>query len=84
MASRWYQPAYIGSFTSRDTLQLDPTLSGLRANRYSYGFGGPLNGTDPSGHAFPLVFGAVAIWKAVAAGTAITATTGVTIVAVDQ
>ncbi|MFJ3975917.1 LamG-like jellyroll fold domain-containing protein [Streptomyces sp. NPDC090021] len=84
MASRWYQPG-IGSFTSRDTLQLDPTLSGLRANRYSYGFGGPLNGTDPSGHFFPLVLiGGAAIWEAVIAGTAITATAGVTIVAVDQ
>nr|WP_308284435.1 LamG-like jellyroll fold domain-containing protein [Streptomyces flavotricini] len=49
MASRWYQPGTSG-FTSRDTAQLDPTQSGQRANRYSYGFGSPLNGTDPTGH----------------------------------
>ncbi|BAU86165.1 hypothetical protein SLA_5284 [Streptomyces laurentii] len=50
MAARWYQPG-TGSFTSRDTWQLDPTPSG-QANRYGYGEGGPLNGTDPTGHAF--------------------------------
>ncbi|MFJ6934766.1 LamG-like jellyroll fold domain-containing protein [Streptomyces sp. NPDC101132] len=49
MASRWYQPG-IGSFTSRDTWQLDPTGSSLNANRYAYGAGSPLNGTDPTGH----------------------------------
>ncbi|MET9465969.1 LamG-like jellyroll fold domain-containing protein [Streptomyces sp. NPDC006544] len=51
MAARWYQPG-IGSFTSRDTLQLDPTESALNANRYAYGGGSPLNGTDPTGHNF--------------------------------
>lgn len=50
MAARWYQPG-TGSFASRDTWQLDPRPSG-HANRYSYGFGGPLSGTDPSGHCF--------------------------------
>ncbi|WP_258024269.1 LamG-like jellyroll fold domain-containing protein [Streptomyces bambusae] len=49
MAARWYQPG-IGSFTSRDTWQLDPTENALEANRYAYAAGGPLNGTDPSGH----------------------------------
>ncbi|MFF1372694.1 LamG-like jellyroll fold domain-containing protein [Streptomyces virginiae] len=85
MASRWYQPG-IGSFTSRDTWQLDPTQSGLRANRYSYGFGGPLNGTDPTGHIFPALafFGGVAIWDAVVVGTAVTATAGAAIVTADK
>ncbi|GHD75502.1 LamG-like jellyroll fold domain-containing protein [Streptomyces goshikiensis] len=48
MASRWYQPG-IGSFTSRDTWQLDPNPS-AQANRYTYANAGPLNGTDPTGH----------------------------------
>ncbi|MEU3890796.1 LamG-like jellyroll fold domain-containing protein [Streptomyces sp. NPDC029041] len=50
MAARWYQPS-TGSFASRDTWLLDPVPSG-QANRYSYGSGKPLNGTDPSGHCF--------------------------------
>ncbi|WP_434099529.1 LamG-like jellyroll fold domain-containing protein [Streptomyces sviceus] len=50
MAARWYQPG-IGTFGSRDTWQLAPLHSG-QANRYSYGSGGALNGTDPSGHCF--------------------------------
>ncbi|MFD3326593.1 LamG-like jellyroll fold domain-containing protein [Streptomyces sp. NPDC058701] len=49
MAARWYQPG-IGSFTSRDTWQLDPTTSSLEANRYAYTGGSPLNHTDPNGH----------------------------------
>ncbi|MEV8628557.1 LamG-like jellyroll fold domain-containing protein [Streptomyces sp. NPDC051079] len=48
MASRWYQPG-TGVFASRDTWQLDPTPSS-RANRYAYGEGHPLDGTDPTGH----------------------------------
>ncbi|TQJ57757.1 RHS repeat-associated protein [Streptomyces sp. SLBN-115] len=48
MAARWYQPG-TGSFGSRDTWQLDPEPSG-EANRYGYVNGGPLNGTDPTGH----------------------------------
>ncbi|MFH9554498.1 LamG-like jellyroll fold domain-containing protein [Streptomyces sp. NPDC017435] len=48
MAARWYQPG-TGSFESRDTWQLDPEPSG-EANRYGYINGGPLNGTDPTGH----------------------------------
>ncbi|MFD3337341.1 LamG-like jellyroll fold domain-containing protein [Streptomyces sp. NPDC058700] len=48
MASRWYQPG-TGSFTSRDTWQLDPNPS-VQANRYTYGNASPLNGTDPTGH----------------------------------
>ncbi|WP_405603897.1 DNRLRE domain-containing protein [Streptomyces sp. NBC_01410] len=48
MASRWYQPG-TGSFTSRDTWQLDPDPS-VQANRYTYGNASPLNGTDPTGH----------------------------------
>lgn len=47
MAARWYQPG-TGSFASRDTWQLDPVSA--QANRYSYGDGGPLGGTDPTGH----------------------------------
>lgn len=50
MASRWYQPG-TGSFASRDTWLLDPSPA-ARGNRYMYGDGGPLNGTDPTGHAF--------------------------------
>ncbi|MFJ9006315.1 RHS repeat-associated core domain-containing protein [Streptomyces canus] len=50
MAARWYQPG-TGTFGSRDTWQLDPTPSG-QANRYGYGSGRALNGTDPSGHCF--------------------------------
>ncbi|MFF2774198.1 LamG-like jellyroll fold domain-containing protein [Streptomyces sp. NPDC058052] len=49
MAARWYQPE-TGGFTSRDTWQLHPDPS-ARANRYAYGEGEPLNGTDPTGHA---------------------------------
>ncbi|MFG3382222.1 LamG-like jellyroll fold domain-containing protein [Streptomyces sp. NPDC047999] len=67
MAARWYEPG-TGGFSSRDTWLLDPTASAQRANRYSYGFGSPLNGTDPSGHAFPLVIGAVVGWKALGWG----------------
>ncbi|MEU9994168.1 LamG-like jellyroll fold domain-containing protein [Streptomyces sp. NPDC050848] len=48
MASRWYQPG-TGSFTGRDTWQLDPDPS-VQANRYTYGNASPLNGTDPTGH----------------------------------
>ncbi|WP_079147676.1 RHS repeat-associated core domain-containing protein [Streptomyces thermolilacinus] len=66
MAARWYQPG-TGAFASRDTWLLDPTQSSGRAHRYSYGFGSPLNGTDPTGHIFPLVIGGVALWKAAAA-----------------
>ncbi|MFI6463124.1 LamG-like jellyroll fold domain-containing protein [Streptomyces sp. NPDC050538] len=47
MAARWYQPG-TGSFASRDTWQLDPVSQ--QANRYTYADGGPLNGTDPTGH----------------------------------
>lgn len=42
-------PHGTGGFTSRDTWQLSPATSG-RANRYAYGEGQPLNGTDPTGH----------------------------------
>ncbi|MFF3087593.1 LamG-like jellyroll fold domain-containing protein [Streptomyces nojiriensis] len=48
MAARWYQPG-IGSFTSRDTWQLDPNPS-VQANRYTYANASPLNATDPTGH----------------------------------
>ncbi|WP_393096894.1 LamG-like jellyroll fold domain-containing protein [Streptomyces sp. LN325] len=48
MAARWYQPG-TGTFSARDTWQLDPTPS-VQANRYTYANGGPLNGADPSGH----------------------------------
>ncbi|MEU9377188.1 LamG-like jellyroll fold domain-containing protein [Streptomyces sp. NPDC048255] len=48
MASRWYQPG-TGSFTSRDTWQLQPNPS-VQANRYTYANASPLNGIDPTGH----------------------------------
>ncbi|MFD8736556.1 LamG-like jellyroll fold domain-containing protein [Streptomyces sp. NPDC059618] len=48
MSARWYQPG-TGSFTSRDTWQLDPVPSG-EANRYNYVGSSPLRGTDPTGH----------------------------------
>ncbi|MCX5071192.1 RHS repeat-associated core domain-containing protein [Streptomyces sp. NBC_00513] len=48
MTVRWYQPG-TGSFTSRDTWQLDPNPS-AQANRYTYANASPLNGTDPTGH----------------------------------
>ncbi|WP_437345056.1 LamG-like jellyroll fold domain-containing protein [Streptomyces bacillaris] len=67
MAARWYEPG-TGGFSSRDTWLLDPTASAQRANRYSYGFGSPLNGTDPSGHVFPLVLGAAVGWNALGWG----------------
>ncbi|MFJ8802939.1 LamG-like jellyroll fold domain-containing protein [Streptomyces sp. NPDC102487] len=47
MAARWYQPGS-GSFSSRDTWQLDPVSQ--QANRYTYVSGNPLTGTDPTGH----------------------------------
>ncbi|WUD70466.1 hypothetical protein OG937_01455 [Streptomyces sp. NBC_00510] len=50
MAARWYQPG-TGTFPSRDNWTLDPTPS-IQANRYLYGNGEPLNGTDSTGHAF--------------------------------
>ncbi|WP_455569190.1 LamG-like jellyroll fold domain-containing protein [Streptomyces lavendulae] len=49
MAARWYQPS-TGNFTSRDTWQLDPTQSALKANRYTYAEGSPLNAVDTNGH----------------------------------
>ncbi|MFJ3582348.1 LamG-like jellyroll fold domain-containing protein [Streptomyces sp. NPDC090127] len=73
MASRWYQPG-IGSFTSRDTWQLNPNPS-VQSNRYTYANASPLNGTDPSGHfvwflAIPAWKVAVALTAAVAVGAA--------------
>ena len=47
-ASRWYDPTS-GSFTSRDTANLDPT-SAVQGNRYAYADDQPLNGTDRTGH----------------------------------
>ncbi|MFH9412110.1 LamG-like jellyroll fold domain-containing protein [Streptomyces rochei] len=48
MAARWYQPG-TGTFTSRDTWQLDPTPS-AQANRYAYAQSDPLGHIDPTGH----------------------------------
>ncbi|MFJ8112136.1 LamG-like jellyroll fold domain-containing protein [Streptomyces sp. NPDC096132] len=50
MAARWYQPG-TGTFASRDTWQLDADPSS-QLNRYLYGNGQPLNGTDATGHAW--------------------------------
>lgn len=49
MAARWYEPG-TGGFASRDTWLLEPSPS-VQSNRYVYGNAGPLDGTDPSGHA---------------------------------
>ncbi|MFE4632726.1 LamG-like jellyroll fold domain-containing protein [Streptomyces sp. NPDC056773] len=79
MAARWYQPG-IGSFTSRDTWQLNPNPS-VQANRYTYANASPLNATDPTGHwaAIP-IFGGIALWEAfvVTAGSAVVAAGGYT------
>ncbi|MDX3184912.1 DNRLRE domain-containing protein [Streptomyces sp. ME02-7008A-1] len=84
MAARWYQPG-TGGFTSRDTWQLDPSQSAQRANRYSYGFGSPQNGTDPTGHFFPLVaLGGLAVWEALGWGTAGVIAVGGGAVAADR
>ncbi|MBE3013439.1 DNRLRE domain-containing protein [Microbispora sp. NEAU-D428] len=48
MHARWYQPG-TGTFTSRDTANLDPASS-VRANRYTYAGASPLNYSDPTGH----------------------------------
>ncbi|MFJ1709751.1 LamG-like jellyroll fold domain-containing protein [Kitasatospora sp. NPDC088346] len=52
MHARWYQPG-TGSFTSRDSWQLDPSGDSMQANRYLYSGGDPLNRTDPAGHFAP-------------------------------
>jgi RHS repeat-associated protein len=49
MHARWYQPG-TGTFTSRDTMTLDPNPS-VQANRYTYANASPLTHTDPTGHA---------------------------------
>ncbi|TDE56125.1 hypothetical protein E1295_11995 [Nonomuraea mesophila] len=48
MHARWYQPG-TGTFTSRDTMTLNPNPS-IQANRYTYANASPLTGTDPTGH----------------------------------
>ncbi|SDJ72408.1 intein N-terminal splicing region/RHS repeat-associated core domain-containing protein [Actinopolyspora mzabensis] len=48
MGSRWYRPG-TGTFTSRDTANLDPT-STTDANRYAYAGGNPLTRIDPRGY----------------------------------
>ncbi|TMR21827.1 RHS repeat-associated core domain-containing protein [Nonomuraea turkmeniaca] len=48
MHARWYQPR-TGTFTSRDTVTLNPSPS-VQANRYTYANATPLTGTDPTGH----------------------------------
>lgn len=48
MHARWYQPG-TGTFTSRDTANLDPVPS-VQANRYTYAGASPLNYVDPTGH----------------------------------
>ncbi|WP_343244633.1 LamG-like jellyroll fold domain-containing protein [Streptomyces sp. SID11385] len=71
MASRWYSPE-TGGFDSRDTWQLDATPSG-QANRYSYGLGSPVNGTDPNGHCIGpvLVICGIALYDLVVGGVAV-------------
>ncbi len=49
MHARWYQPG-TGTFTSRDTANLNPSPS-VQANRYTYANASPLTGIDPTGHA---------------------------------
>ncbi|PRW64745.1 LamG-like jellyroll fold domain-containing protein [Actinopolyspora mortivallis] len=48
MGARWYRPS-TGTFTSRDTADLDPT-STTDANRYAYAGGNPLTRVDPQGY----------------------------------
>ncbi|WP_182909016.1 LamG-like jellyroll fold domain-containing protein [Microbispora sp. H13382] len=48
MHARWYQPG-TGTFTSRDTWDLEPIPS-IQANRYTYVGGAPLDRMDPTGH----------------------------------
>ncbi|MGN9779839.1 RHS repeat-associated core domain-containing protein [Nonomuraea sp. ZG12] len=48
MHARWYQPG-TSTFTSRDTMTLDPNPS-VQANRYTYANASPLTHTDPTGH----------------------------------
>lgn len=51
--ARWLEPS-LGSFTSRDSLTLDPDPV-AQANRYLYANANPINYSDPSGHtAIPL------------------------------
>ncbi|WP_316247975.1 hypothetical protein [Streptomyces parvus] len=45
-------------------------------NPYSYGFGSPQNGTDPSGHFFPIVIGVAIGWEALGRGIAGTIAVG--------
>jgi large repetitive protein len=49
MAARWYDPT-VGQFTSRDTVDLDPTPNSVDADRFAYADDNPLTGTDPTGH----------------------------------
>ncbi|RAJ32831.1 RHS repeat-associated protein [Kitasatospora sp. SolWspMP-SS2h] len=86
MHARWYRPT-TGAFTSRDSWQLDPNPS-IQANRYTYAGGDPLDQTDPSGHCpfcvVAIAWGAVSIWDAVGAATAVSILVGGTAVAVDK
>ncbi|MEV5944821.1 RHS repeat-associated core domain-containing protein [Streptomyces sp. NPDC051994] len=69
MAARWYAPGS-GSFDSRDTWQL-PADSSAQTNRYLYGNGSPLNGTDPNGHCLGpvIVLCGAAVGEAIGWGT---------------
>ncbi|MEV6298219.1 polymorphic toxin-type HINT domain-containing protein [Actinoplanes sp. NPDC051861] len=51
MHARWYNPE-TGQFDTRDSANLSPVGQSANANRYGYGNGNPLAGTDPSGHSF--------------------------------
>ncbi|WP_436532489.1 LamG-like jellyroll fold domain-containing protein [Actinoplanes sp. HUAS TT8] len=51
MHARWYNPD-TGQFDTRDSADLSPAGQSANANRYGYGNGNPLSGTDPSGHSF--------------------------------
>ncbi|MEV4477047.1 RHS repeat-associated core domain-containing protein [Nonomuraea sp. NPDC049504] len=59
MHARWYQPG-TGTFTSRDTMTLEPSPS-IQANRYTYANASPLTGIDPTGHA-TIAPGAASAW----------------------
>ena len=52
-----YYDATLGTFLSPDPLH--PAHSGVGLNRYAYGFGDPVNRTDPYGLAAPIVCGTV-------------------------
>ncbi len=54
--ARYYDPN-LGRFLTADTW--DPMLPGVDFNRYAYAGNDPVNGSDPRGHAVPVIIGGV-------------------------